>query len=193
MNSPKCKWRAPLTTLIEYWLGELGGAQEEALEEHLFGCDECHARLRHLANLGRDIRETVRSGEIGMILTPSFVTRLQHSGLQVREYRLQPGGSVNCTIAPEDDLVIAHLHAPLAGIKRLDLVGIDVTGGRDWRIEDIAFAPDSEDVSVATDTAALRRLTYATLRMELRAVEGAQELVVASYTFNHSPYVRTSR
>ena len=188
MISSRCKWRAPLTTLIEYWLGELDAAQEATLEEHLFICDECNARLQQLVDLGRDIRDTVRCGGTGMILTPTFVARLQESGLNVREYRLQPGGSVNCTIAPGDDLVIAHLHAPLDNIGRLDLVGIDETAGVNWRIEDIAFVPDAGDVAVATDTAALRRLNHATLRMELRAMEGTRERVVASYTFNHSPY-----
>lgn len=33
--------------------------------------------------------------------------------MRVREYRLQPGGSLNCIVAPEDDFVIAHVHAPL--------------------------------------------------------------------------------
>jgi hypothetical protein len=188
MNTRKCESHTPLMTLLEYWLGELDAARESPLEEHLFACSECHARLRQLVDLGREIRDTVCSGEIGMILTPSFVSRLQQSGLQVREYRLQPGGSVNCTIAPEDDLVIAYLQAPLGGVKRLDLVGHDITAGVDWRIEDIAFGPDSGDVAVATDTAALRRLAHATLRMELRAVDGAQERLVASYTFNHSPH-----
>jgi len=188
MTSSKCNWRAPLTTMVEYWLGELNPTQESTIEEHLFGCEECHARLRHLVDLGRDIRETVRSGEIGMVLTPAFVARLQRSGMHVREYRLQPGGSVNCTIAPEDDLVVAHLHAPLGGIKRLDLVGRDETSGANWRIKDIAFVPDAGHVALANDSVALRRLPFATLRMELRAVEGAEERVVASYTFNHSPH-----
>jgi hypothetical protein len=188
MSSPDCDVATPLTTLLGYWLGELDATRESALEEHLFECDQCHSRLRQLVDLGRDIRGTVRTGEIGIILTAPFVARLKETGLQVREYRLPPGGSVNCTIAPEDDLVVAHLHAPLDGIHRLDLVGRDETAGTDWRIEDIAFAPDAGNVAVATDTAMLRRLSFATIKMELRAVEAAQERVVGSYTFNHSPH-----
>jgi Putative zinc-finger len=192
MTSAKCSWRPLISTLIEYWLGELNFSQEAALEEHLFGCAECHARLRRLVNLGRDIRDTVREGEVGIVLTPGFVSRLQQSGLKIREYRLQPGGSVNCTIAPEDDLVVAHLHAPLAGVHRLDLVGHDGSSGKDWRIEDIAFASHSDDIAVANNSAALRRLPAAIIRMELRAVEGVRERVVASYTFNHSPHQTSS-
>jgi anti-sigma factor RsiW len=188
MISGKCSWRPLMTTLVEYWLGELKFSQEAALEEHLFGCQECHARLRRIVDLGQDIRDTVRAGGIGVVLTPSFVGRLKQSGMNVREYHLQPGSSVNCTIAPEDDVVVAHLRVPLAGIHRLDLVGRDESSGADWRIEDIAFAPDADHIAVANDSTALRKLPVSTIRMELRAVEGAQERVVASYVFNHSPH-----
>jgi hypothetical protein len=174
-------------TLLEYWLGELGHAEEAALEEHVFGCDQCHARLHQLVDLGRDIRHSVRAGQIGIILTSPFVARLRQSGLRVREYRLQPGGSVNCTITPEDDLVVAHLQAPLDQVHRLDLMGHDETADTSWRIEDIAFNPDSADVAVATDPTALRQLSYATIRMELLSIEGSRERLLASYTFNHSP------
>jgi hypothetical protein len=177
--------RTPVTALLEYWLGELDASAAAALDEHLFSCAQCHARLRHLVELGRDVRDAVRAGRVGAILTPSFVARLQQGGLQVREYRLQPGGSVNCTVAAEDDLVVAHLHAPLDGIQRLDLVGQD-TAGASWRLEDIAFTPGS-DVALSTNVAALRQLSFATIRMELRAVDGTQERVIARYTFHHSP------
>src|SRR4051812_20104442 len=32
-------------TLTEYWLGTLPKPEEELIEEHLFACDECGARL----------------------------------------------------------------------------------------------------------------------------------------------------
>ena len=32
--------------LADYWLGALKGPEEESVEEHLLGCDECGARLR---------------------------------------------------------------------------------------------------------------------------------------------------
>lgn len=188
MSAPDCDSGTPLTVLLGYWLGELDAAREVKLEEHLFTCDRCHSHIRQFVDLGRDIRAMVRTGEMGLVLTASFVTRLQQSGVRVREYRLQPGGSVNCTIAPEDDLVVTHLHAPLGGIHRLDLVGHDDTAGTSWRFEDIAFDPGSDNISVANDTEALRLLSFATIRMELRAVEGARERLVASYTFNHSPH-----
>ncbi len=192
MSSPECALGTPLTTLIAYWLGELDAAAESALEEHLFSCETCHAQLRQLVELGRDIRHSVRAGHLHAVLTPDFVRRLQDSGLRLREYHIQPGGAVFCTVAPEDDLVISHLHAPLAGIQRLDLVSRDETAGTSWRVEDIAFDPRSEEVTVAPDIAMLRGLSHSTHHMELVAIEGTQERMIARYTFNHSPYVDAS-
>ena len=83
--------------------------------------------------LGDGIQQVTRAGDVHAVLTAAFIRRLQQSGVRVREYRLQPGGSVNCTVAPEDDLVVAHLHAPLGDVERLDLLLDDVTSGARWR------------------------------------------------------------
>jgi len=32
--------------LADYWIGALSKIEEEAIEEHLFTCDECGGRLR---------------------------------------------------------------------------------------------------------------------------------------------------
>jgi hypothetical protein len=188
MSSHESASGTPLTTLIAYWLGELDRAQEVALEEHLFDCGECHARLRALVELGQGVKQAMRAGRMGAVLTPVFVAQLQQSGLRLREYRLQPGENVYCTVTPQDDLVVAHLQAPLGGIQRLDLQFYDETAGTSWRIEDVPFVPNSAGIALASNTQALRKLSFATQRVELLAVEGATQRIVATYTFNHSPH-----
>lgn len=42
--------------------------------------------------------------------------------MRIREYRLPPNGSVNCTVAPDDELLVTRLEAPLEGVERLDAV-----------------------------------------------------------------------
>ena len=37
--------------LLAWWLDELPEAEADALEEHLFACDECAARLKSLLGL----------------------------------------------------------------------------------------------------------------------------------------------
>ena len=188
MSAASCTAPTPASTLIDYWLGELEGEREKELEEHLFGCEACSARLRDLARLGEGIGHAMRAGHVPAVLTAAFIRRLQASGMRVREYRLQPGGSVNCTVAPDDDLVIAHLHAPLGGVQRLDLLFDDVTSGAHWRVEDVAFDASAEEVVLLPDVAELRQVTVATQRVQLLAVERTTERVIADYTFNHSRY-----
>ena len=188
MSVASCTAPTPAATLIDYWLGELEGEREAELEEHLFGCEACSARLRDLARLGEGIGHAMRAGHVPAVLTAAFIRRLQASGMRVREYRLQPGGSVNCTVAPDDDLVIAHLHAPLGGVQRLDLLFDDVTSGARWRVEDVAFDASAEEVVLLPDVAELRQVTVATQRVQLLAVERTTERVIADYTFNHSRY-----
>jgi hypothetical protein len=188
MISLACAAVAP--ELAAYWLGELDGEREAELEEHLFGCEACSARLRELVRVGKGIKGAMRAGQVPAVVTAAFIRRLQASGLRVREYRLQPGGSVNCTVAPDDDLVIAHLHAPLKDVQRLDFLLDDVTSGIRWRAEDVAFDSSSNEVVFLPDVAGLRDITAATLRAQLLAVDRGAERVIADYTFNHSRYER---
>lgn len=187
MSVAPCTAPTPVATLVGYWLGELDGEREAELEGHLLGCDDCSAQLRELLRLGEGIKQATRAGSAHAVLPAAFIQRLQASGLRVREYRLRPGGSVNCTVIPEDDLVIAHLHAPLTDVQRLDLLFDDVTSGARWRVEDVAFDPAADEVVLASNMAELRRLPVTTQRVRLLAVERATERVIADYTFHHSP------
>jgi hypothetical protein len=187
MSISKCVAPTPAATLVGYWLGELDGAREAELEEHLFGCEHCSTQLRELVRLGEGIRRATCAGGAHAVLPAAFIQRLQASGVRVREYRLRSGGSVNCTITPEDDLVIAHLHAPLRDVQRLDLLIADSASGASWRVEDVPFDPAADEVVLANNTAELRRLPVTTQRMQLLAVERATERVIGDYTFNHTP------
>jgi len=188
MISDPCATPAALAKLAAYWFRELDAADETELEEHLFACAECGARLRQLVQLGDGTKRAIREGHLRAVLPAPFVRALKESGVRVREYRLEPGGSVLCTVTPEDDLVIAHLHAPLQDVRRLDVAIHDVTAGANWRFEDVAFDSTADEVVMLPNVAELRRLTYATQHVKLLAVDSTTERVIAEYTFNHSPY-----
>lgn len=180
-----CTRRIPTSTLLDYWFGE-AAADEAAVEEHLMGCRYCSSRLRALAQVGDGIRHAARAGQVHAVLSPAFVEQLRADGLRLREYRLQPGGSVACTVAPDDDLVISHLHASLRDVQRLDLVLEDLTTGMTLRMPDLAFDPAQDEVTIAPNTAALRALEASTHRMRLLAVQGDSERELGAYTFHHS-------
>jgi hypothetical protein len=188
MNDHVCTAVVPVVTLTEYWLGELDSARESAVEEHLFGCAHCAGRLRSIVQLAEGIRRATREGRQHAVFSASFVRKLQDDGLRVREYRLQPGGSVACTVAPDDDLVVAHLHAPLQDVRQLDLVVDDLTAGTQVRLHDVAFDARAGEIVLASNVTTLRRLPSCTQRMQLVSVEGAAERPIGTYTFNHSPH-----
>ena len=183
MNS--CSKSLPTSTLLDYWFGE-AAADEAAVEEHLMGCRYCSSRLRSLVQLGDGIRQAARAGLVHAVLSPAFVEQLRADGLRLREYRLQPGGSVACTITPDDDLVVSHLHAPLRDVQRLDLVLEDLATGTSLRMTELAFDPAQPELVVVPNAAALRALDKSTHRMRLLAVHGDSERELGAYTFHHS-------
>lgn len=189
--SETCAMPTPLPDLLAYWLGEMDEASGARLEEHLFGCAECSARLGGVVHLAEAIRREFREGRLASVLSAASMQRLKDSGMRVREYRMQPGGSVNCTVAPEDDLVAAHLHAPLQGVRRLDLSIDTGEGGAPRRLPDVAFDPASDEVVLASSVVEVRRLGVVTQRVELIAVSDGAERVLGRYTFNHSPWNRS--
>lgn len=176
----------PPQELLAYWLGELEGEPEQRFEEHFFGCAECPGRLGELAALGTAIRGELLNGRFGFVLPEAFVERIKGLGLRVREYRLDPGTSVDCTIARDDDLVVAYLRAPLAGVRRLDVLIEDPNLGA-FRVSDVPFDPAAGGVLTVPSAAYLRTLRYNVQRARLVAVDGVQERVLGDYTFNHYP------
>ncbi len=187
-----CAQPIALETLAAYWLGELAEGEEAPLEEHFLGCAHCARRLEWLSGCASGIRAAVRGGFVQLALTPRFLERLKNAGLRIREYRMGPGGSVNCTIRAEDDAVVGRLQAPLAGARRVDALNtMDLGGGRieRRRVEDVPVDAQAGEVLFAPSAAELRKLPARThtFRVELLAVDEAGERSLGEYTFEHTP------
>ena len=63
-----------LAALIDYWFGD---RDDEALEEHFLGCEQCSARLEEIAALGAGIRAAFLRGALHMVLPRGFVERIR--------------------------------------------------------------------------------------------------------------------
>lgn len=172
---------APFATLVDYWFGELDADPEAQFEEHLFGCAECTEKLAALAALGAAVRAAWREGAVRAVISPALLEAMRNEGLRLREYRMAPGGSVNCTIAQADDFVVSRLEAPLAGVRRVDVV---TSHGR---FEDVPFDAEAGEVLVCPAPAELKRRGAFTMRMRLVAVEEQGERLLGEYTFLHAP------
>lgn len=177
----------PLATLIEYWLGELSASDEAALEEHFFACEACTTQLEGFASLAAGVRAAVNDGSIGMFVSSAFVDAMRAAGLRLREYRLRPGSSVNCTIDANDDAVVSRIMAPLAGVERLDIVRIGKAGDIQSRVTDVPFDANSGEVVMIPPPRQLKAMSSFTLQLRLIAVNGSSERDIGRYTFNHSP------
>jgi anti-sigma factor RsiW len=172
---------APFATLVDYWFGDLPPDEEAAFEEHLFGCGECTAKLGELVVLGEAAGTAFREGAVRAVISHPLYDAMKKEGLRLREYRVRPGTSVQCTIRQTDDFVVSRLEAPLAGVRRVDLLTPE------GRFEDVPFDAHAGDVLVIPPPAALKRSGAFNTYMRLFSVEDTGERMLGEYTFLHSP------
>jgi hypothetical protein len=182
-----CAQPIDLETLIAYWLGEL--PDEAATEAHLMGCAHCAQRLEWLAATAQGIRAAVKSGALGLSLTPRFLQAMKDIGMRIREYVAVPGETIHCTITAQDDAVVSRLKAPLAGVARVDaLHSVEIEGRFErWRDEDVAFERAAGEVLLLPAAAKLKKMPAHIWRMRLVAVDEAGERALAEYSFDHTP------
>ena len=173
--------------LADYWLGALASSEEEAVEEHLFACDRCGARLREVIALADGVRNLAREGCLRMVVSDSFLKRAAEEGLRVREYAPPPGGGVQCTVTAEDDILIGRLAANLSGAKHVDLSICDERGVEQLRLRDIPVHSGASSVVYQESITFAKAMP--TSKMIARLVtfdEAGGERLLGEYTFNHT-------
>jgi hypothetical protein len=184
----------PTEQLLDYWLRDSDAASTDAVDEHLMQCDACGQALDALVALGQGIRDAVRAGAVAAVMSAGFTQRLAARGVKVREYRLAPGGSVNCSVAPDDELLVSRLALPPlpAGVQRLDLhVELSLQPGVRHERHDIPFDPQAGEVVYVVKLAEVRRRPAHTVQATVVAVADDSEQVVGRYVFNHQPWARS--
>jgi hypothetical protein len=173
--------------LADYWVGALRGSEEEAVEEHLLGCDGCGARLREVIALAEGIRQVAREGSLRMVVSDAFLRRAAAEGLHVREYAPPAGGSVECTVTAEDDLLIGRLAANLAGAKRVDLSICDGSGVEQLRLPDIPVPAGGNRINYQESMTFAKAMPSSKLIARLVTFdEAGGERLLGEYTFNHT-------
>ena len=178
-----------LAALLDYWLHDSDAAATEALDEHLLACDDCGRRLDELVALGEGVRAAWRAGAVAAVASGAFLQRLADQGTRVRAYRVPRNGSVNCTVAPEDELLASHLEVPLEGVGRVDAVlELSTEPGVQHRLQDVPFDPQAGEVVYLPRIAEARRMPAHTLRVTLLAVDDAGTRELGRYSFHHRPW-----
>ena len=173
--------------LADYWLAALPKSEEEAVEEHLFTCDECGARLHEVIALAGAIGDLARQGSLLIVVSDAFVKRVAEEGLHVREYTPPIGGSIACTVAAEDDFLIGRLTADLSGAKRVDLCFCDERGTERLRLADIPFNSGAGSVAFQQSITYAKAAPSETMVARLVTFDDAGgEHLLGEYTFNHT-------
>lgn len=181
-----CERPIEMAALLDYWLEEEGRTDDGAIEEHLLGCDGCSRRLEGVIALAEGVRSLAREGAVEMIVTPSYLQKASEEGLRAREYRVPPGGHVDCTVTASDDLLVGHLLGDFTGVSRLDIVA-QLDDEPEQRIPDVPVSAAAGELIVAQAMPAMRSLGRAHLRLRLLAQEDGAERLIGEYNFHHSP------
>ncbi len=175
------------TVLADYWLAALPGPEAEPVEEHLLGCDECGARLREVIALAEGVRNLARGGSLRMVVSEAFLRRVAEDGLRIREHVPPPGGSVECTVKAEDDLLVVRLAARLSGAARVDLCICDERGVEQVRYRDIPVPSGASSIAYQESIAAQKAAPSYSLIARLVAFdEAGAESLLGEYTFHHT-------
>jgi hypothetical protein len=182
-----CTKPVEAAVLMDYWLALLPADVERDVEEHLFVCDACGDRLRDVIALADGLRALARSGSLHVIVSDQFVKHAADTGLRVREYAPRSGESIPCTVAADDDLLLARLAADLSTASRVDLSWCDLRGVEHQRMADIPIRADAGVVVLQQSITWAKGSPTATMVARLVAVDGGGgERVLGEYTFNHT-------
>jgi hypothetical protein len=173
--------------LADYWLASLAEAEEEAVEEHLFTCDECGTRLQEVIALAEGVCNLAGGGSLQMVVSETFLKRAAEQGLRIRQYAATPGDSIQCTVTADDDLLVGRLAADLSAAKRVDLCLCDERGVEFFRLPDIPFESGAGNVAWHQSITYAKAAPSSTLVARLVAVdERSGEHLLGEYTFHHT-------
>ncbi len=182
-----CSRPIDTAVLTDYWLALLAQPEEDAVEEHLLGCDPCGARLREVIAIVEGIRGLAREGSLRVVVSDEYLKRAAQDGLHIREYTVPSGGSVECTVAAEDDILIGRLAANMHGAKRVDLSLCDADGNEQYRLPDIPFSSTATSVVLQESINVMKAAPDSKIIARLVAVDDPyHEHLLGEYTFNHT-------
>jgi hypothetical protein len=172
-------------TMVDYWSGGLPPQQSDALEEHVFSCAACAARLESVAAMAAALTSLARRGRVSGIISRATLNQLQRDGVRVRLYSLFPGDVVPCAVFPDDDLVVTALRGDFAGV---DAVTLAVTGAPTLSgmvIDDVPISAAEGELLWATPGALIRQLPAS--RVTLTVTAGPENRRrIGEYVLDHA-------
>ena len=172
--------------LSDYWTADVSPDDMERIEAHVFACTACTELLAEADELRRSIRDLARNGGFQAFVTDSLLNQLASDGVRVRSFAMDPGGSVQCAVWDDDDLLITRLRADFSGVSAIDAV-LQLENGEEWsRASDVAVREGSRELIMALPAAVVRQAPEVPIRLTLRASSASPgDAPLAEYTFDH--------
>ena len=183
---PGCSAPIADDTLLDYWVRDVTGSDEtDPIEEHLYACGDCSARLHQMASLGAGLAALVRLGRVTGIMSRSLLNRLQRDGVHVRLYSLSPGETVPCAVFPGDDLVVTALRADFSAADAVTLSVMGPGGSSIGRADDVPVSRLDGEVLWALPAAIVRQMPSMRLQITLVSA-GDTPAELGTYALDHS-------
>jgi len=183
----ECSSPIDAVVLMDYWLGVLLSEAEESVEEHLMACDACGNRLREVIELAEGLRTLARSGVLQVVIGDPLVKHARETGLRVREYAPPVGKGVQCTVAADDNFLVARLAADLTTASRVDLSWCAPGGVETHRMADIPIRPDAGNVICQQSITWAKASPTVSMVARLLAIDASgDERVLGEFTFHHT-------
>ena len=172
--------------IFEYWAGELGAPDQDRVEEHVFSCAACAARLAEGEALASGLRRLVRSGTFHALVSETVLNRLARDGARVRTFAISPGDVVPCAVWDDDEVVVTRLRGDFSAVKAVSVVATLTTGQELSRNDGIAVRPGQQELIEATSAEWLRQLPATTVRFRVTGTRDGEEQLVGEYTLTHA-------
>jgi hypothetical protein len=172
--------------LSDYWTADAAPEQIERIEAHVFACAACTELLAEADLLRRSIGSVARAGGFQAFVTDSLLNQLSRDGVRVRTYVMNAGGSVQCTVWDDDDILVTRLRADFGGVSTVDAV-MRLDTGEEWgRASDVPVPEGGGELIMALPAALVRHAPDGPMRLTLRASSTSQDApALAEYTFDH--------
>jgi len=139
-----CARPTPFDTLIALWCGDLAADEADAVEEHLFGCDDCAEASDRLAKLVGSLVEFVPP-----VVSRAHVRRLLDRGKRVHETSVEADATARAVFASNLDLLVHVLRGDLSRTDRVDVEDLSQDQVPLVSFEGVPFDSETGEVLVA--------------------------------------------
>jgi hypothetical protein len=172
--------------LSDYWTSDATPEDVERIETHVFTCAACTDLLAAADQLRRSVGDVVRAGAVQAFVTDSLLNQLARDGVRVRSYAMNAGGSVQCAVWDDDEILVTRLRADFSGVTAVDAV-MRLDSGEEWgHASDVPVPEGSRELILALPAALVRNAAEVPMRLTLRSSTASPgDAALAEYTFDH--------